>query len=429
VRAPSLLLLAASLGTIDAGAAPAVVSFPLGAGTTVALVEDHRVPVVSVVLEFPVGTWSPWAREASAIEAFDLQRFDPDGRLRAEGDRLAADVRVTSDERSVRLSAICLEDDLDEVLSLLRRILTNPDIDTREAKRRKRTRDIEWKTAEKQPNFAAARASARALFSPGDPRRVRTEEPAPTTSDVKRLLAARDTVVRLPGRVLGFAGDVTRAEVERLAAGLLPNAGTSGPENLAPTFLPIVPSEEREDVSVRLPRLTQVYFAFGRESISYTDPDYPAFVLASHVLGGHFYSRLTVALRHEGGETYGAATRNLGDVVVGAYGIGTFTRTANAAATEAKLREVLRSFHEKGITEEERAEAAGHLRGRRALGRQSPGQALWRHLTERRLGLEDGFLDRVPDRASALGLDEVNAFIGRYFDPTRFTLVKVVPEE
>ena len=110
---------------------------------------------------------------------------------------------------------------------------------------------------------------------------------------------------------------------------------------------------------------------------------------------------------------------------VGAYAAWTYSRNENAAATEAKLREVLRTFHAGGITEEERADAAGYLRGRRAFTVQSPGQVLDRVLWDLSRGLEAGDRDALSERAATLPLDEVNAFIRRFYDPPRFTLVRV----
>ena len=74
----------------------------------------------------------------------------------------------------------------------------------------------------------------------------------------------------------------------------------------------------------------------GRESLPREDPDYPAFMVASHVLGGHFYSRLNVALRHEGGETYGAFSTNLCYVFVVPYGFGTFSLTSRSLPLKSK---------------------------------------------------------------------------------------------
>jgi predicted Zn-dependent peptidase len=187
----------------------------------------------------------------------------------------------------------------------------------------------------------------------------------------------------------------------------------------------VPPSERPRERTVPLDRLTQVYFAYGRESLALTDPDEPASRIADHVLGGHFNSRLMVALRQEGGDTYGAGVFDDGGVDPGTYGLTTFTRTENAEAAEAKLRAVLETLHRDGITEEERALAAGNVVGRRAFARQSPEDLLSVAMTERGLGLPEGFFDRQAERAAALTLDEVNDFVRRFYDPESFTLIRV----
>jgi zinc protease len=398
-------------------------------GTTVALAEDHRVPLVQLVIEFPVGAWSSWAGTEHAREAFELQIFDPTGSLRAGADRIGARLALVVDDRSSRLEASCLKSEIEPLLSLVRDVLQNREFDRREAAAWKHRREFEFKASQKQPFFVAGQTVARLLFASGDSRRRAWERPDPVETDWKRLAATRDVTVRLPGRVIGFAGDLTREEAGRLAVSLLPPLLEGAVPDIAPELLPLVPREDRKDTTVHLPRLTQAYFAYGRESVSFTDPSFPAFVVADHVLGGHFYSRLYSALRHEGGETYGARSTNLGDVAIGPYGLGTFTRAANAPATESKLREVLRAFHAQGITEEERADAIGNLRGRILFERQSPATILEAWLLEQRLGLPEGFRDELPERAGALSLDEINRFIVRYYDPAQFTMVRVVPEK
>jgi zinc protease len=198
----------------------------------------------------------------------------------------------------------------------------------------------------------------------------------------------------------------------------------AGPALRAPT-----PAEGRpREQEVRLSRLTQVYLALARAAPGLDDPDYPAFLVADHVLGGHFYSRLYVALRHRSGDTYQAGTIREYEPGLGAYGAWTYSRTDNAKAAEAKLREVLSVLHERGISEVERADAVGFLQGRRAFHVQSPGQVLDRLLWERSRGLRDGYRDAAVDRAARLSLEEINRFIGRFYDPARFTVIRVVPK-
>jgi predicted Zn-dependent peptidase len=422
------LVLAVLASAAPAQAAPSAQSWPLDEATTVVLVEDHRAPVASIEIEFPAGTWSRWFRENHAEEGFEIQAHDPEGRLRSRADRLGVTLSLSAGRRSAILSASALKEDFEGALGLVRDVLANSEFDRRELFRRRQQRRIAWKGSQKEPEFRGRQAIARLLFAPGDPRRLAVEKPEPLLTDPARLAAARDVLVRLPGRVIAFAGDLTRDEAEKAALGLLPEAGPP-PPGLDPDLLPIPTTDVgKKDVTVRLPRLTQVYFGSARESLPYGDPDYPAFLVADHVLGGHFYSRLLSALRHEGGETYGASTLNLGDTAPGPYALGTFTRTENADVAERKLRDVLRVFHESGITEEERAAAVGFLKGNRLFERQSPRDVLDRYLRERRLGLPPGFLDDAAERASRLALEEINRFVSRYYAPASFGMVRVAPE-
>jgi zinc protease len=430
---PALLLsaaVAASAIAAPVDPAPKVVTWAVDAGTTGVLVEDHRAPTVTLRIEFPVGTWSPWARAHHAEEAFEYQNDDPDRTLANRADALGIALSLGMGDRRATVHVTCLRRDLDGVLDLVKDVLSNARYDERDMKRRNRERSIAWRGTETDVPFKLGQAASRALFSdPGDPRRRAWEKPEPIATDSRKLAAARDALIRFPGRVVGFAGDLTESEARGAAETLLPKAAAGVPPDVAPRLGPLAPVSERpKEQAIPIRRLTQVYFAYGRDSLPWTDPRRPAFLVADQVLGGSFYSRLYVALRHDSGETYGASTLERGDVVQGAYGAGTFTRAPNAARTESKLRETIAVFHEKGITEEERAAAVSYLMGNRAFQRQSADQVLSRWMGERSLGLPAGFHDDLVDKAAKLTLDDINAFIRDFYDPSQFSMVKAVPE-
>ena len=406
-----------------------VATWAVDAGTEGALVEDHRAPVVAVTLEFPVGTWSPWARAHHADDAFVHQNDDPERVLRMRADALAASIELSMGTRSAWLKLSCLKTDLGQTLALAKGILANTRYDRHELKRARHAQSLTWHGNETDVGFRMGQATARSLFAPDDPRRQPYEKPKSVGTNVPKLVAARDVVIRIPGRRIGFAGDLTLEEAKRAADGLLPATAAAVPGDLAPRLKPIAAAVSRaKDQDIAMRKLTQVYLDLGRDSLPWTDPRRPAFLIADHVLGGHFYSRLYVALRHDGGDTYGADTSDRGDVVPNAYAASTFTRADNAKAIEEKLRIAMTVFHEKGITEDERRTAVSYVRGNRAMDRQSAGQILGRFMTERRLGLAPGYLDEQIERASTLSLDEVNAFIREFYDPAQFSMLRAVPK-
>ena len=402
-------------------------SWSVDRGTTAILVEDHRAPLVEVRLMFPIGRWSPWASRAGRIdEAWALQLLDPRGTLRARADRAGAAVSLTTDARMSVLSLGCHREALDSVLALARDVLANRDIDGSEIFRRNLEGDLSWSGAEKDPQSMLSTHVRRVLFAPKDPRRAPFEKQEHAPRDIRRLALVRDTLARSPGRVIGFAGDLPGAAAAARAHSLLPPALDAPPASTAPALPALEPHDRRpSEKEVKLARLTQTYMALARDGPALTDAEYPAFLVADHVLGGHFYSRLYVALRHGEGDTYATGTIRENEPAAGAYAAWTYSRNDNAAATEAKLRAVLRDLCERGITEEERADAVGFLRGRRAFTAQSPGQVLDRILWDRSRGLPTGFRDALPDRAAALSLEEINAFARRFYDPAQFTMIRV----
>lgn len=393
------------------------------------LVRDSRAPVVYLQLEFPVGTWSRWAREVDLPSAMEIQIHDPEGELRRRSDALAATVSAGASDLHSWMTAWCLKEDLPSLLDLLQDILANERFDRKELKRWKRQAKLWWRASETDVQFRGRKLMAQHLFQPEDPRRRPYEERRSVEIDPERLRRTRDRIVRLPGRTIGLAGNLTAEEAEVVAAGFLPPASHHPFVDTKPWLLPLRPRDQRSDSEARIPRLTQVYFGIGREARTYGDGDYPAFVLANHVLGGHFYSRIMVALRHEGGDTYGAFAHAETGIEAGAFVVGSFTRAANAPEAEKKLRDTLRKFHEKGITEEERKDAVGYLTGQVPFDRQAPHQVLRQRLRERRLGLPEGFFDDVPSRAAALTIEEINAFIGEYYDLAMFVMGRVTPEK
>jgi len=406
-----------------------VESWRVDDATEVALVEDHRAPLVSLRLVFPAGDWSPWFDGEDGDDAFAIQIYDPGGELRRRADDLGANVALGNGDRTSVLSAACLKEDLPKLLELVKDILANRSFDKKELRRWAQNEKLEWKASQKDPGFRGAQAIAQALYREGDPRRMDYEAAESVGQDVKHLAEVRDQIVRLPGRIVAFAGDLTRADAARAASGLLPAASPDVPSGLKPELAPVVPAEARpREKTVRLPRLTQVYLSLARDMIPLTDPDYPAYIVANHILGGHFYSRLYRALRHEGGDTYGAGSGGPGEVVPLDYSLYTFTRAANQGETETKFLNTLMVFQERGVTEPERADAVSFLIGHRPFDRETPSQVLSRWLRERALGLDPGTLDALVDRAAALTIDDVNRFIGRFHNPAKFTLVRVIPE-
>ncbi|MDG1483341.1 MAG: insulinase family protein [Myxococcota bacterium] len=403
----------------------APVLWAVDAATTAVLVEDHRAPLVQLRIQVPAGNWTPWLIENHGIEAWLRQNYDTDGDLRARADSLAADFYFNVREQRSTMVVRCLKRDLPAVLELVDDILTNTDYDTEELKRMQQGYDIGWKGSQKEHTFRMNQATHRLLFAEGDPRRISYEKPGSVETNSDELVAVRDAMLRLPGRVIGFSGDLTLEEAEAMVGGILPEA-EAAPEGMEPVFYPL--SVLPESAVESMDNLTQTYFAWFKAGPNWEAEDYAAWRVADHVLGGHNFSRLNVALRHDGGETYGVRTAGRGSENERVYSISTFTRLENTESTEEKLRAALATFHSEGISAEELDGAIGYWLGSRLSDKQSPNQilneTLWALGNDRTIDWKDDLNEAI----AALTVEDVNAAITEHFAPESFTMLRVTEE-
>ena len=241
------------------------------------------------------------------------------------------------------------------------------------------------------------------------------------------LAATRDAILAHPGRLVGVSGDVDPALGRRIAERLLPSpVPIDGEVDL--TYRDLQSPEERADTEVAMKDLTQVYFRWARPGLTWQDPDAAAAMVAAHILSGHAHARLGQRLRYDEGATYGVSLFDTVEPAVEAQTIYTFTRTENADEAEAMLREELARFHAEGVTEEELHDAVTNIAGSEAFQNQGPWSPMGTRMWELRHGLAPDTYHRVMSEAETLTLEQVNAFIARFYDPETFTMVKVVPK-
>ena len=402
-----------------------VVLFEIDAHTTGVYIPDHRAPLVDVWVQVPVGQWDEGLMDSGGLEAWTNQFDDPAATLRSRADeramQLAAGLRTG---RSI-LYLGCLAEDLPEAKTLLGDIFANRAYDEAQFKRDAKSNEKSWELEQKDPASVRDRAVMALSFSETDPRQLEPTPYALPVRDSDTLAQLRDRMLQTPGRYVAFAGDLTIEQARDFATGLLPPADPS----ITWTEMPVEPLRERPDRHVvPLANTNQAYLDYFQMGPSTSDQHYPAWLVAQHVLGGHFFSRISVALRHDGGDTYSASAYSNVDNPSTPAGIVTFTRADNLDATEKKVKDTLATFHAEGITAQELDEAVRYFRGKALMRTQTPEQLLTR--TMYNLGNDKPLAWHVNDPApmAQLTLEDVNAVIREHFDPADFTMVVVVPE-
>ncbi len=156
-----------------------------------------------------------------------------------------------------------------------------------------------------------------------------------------------------------------------------------------------------------------------------THPDYPAMLVANHLLGGSANSRLWARIREKDGLSYDVRSYVLWNnfELASPWQASAIFAPQNQPKVEAALREEVARALQDGFSQQELDESRVGLLNQRRLGRaQDPAVAagLVNNLyLQRRFALQQA----TDDAIAALTLDQVNAALRRYIDPAKWVVV------
>ncbi|MFL6682155.1 MAG: M16 family metallopeptidase [Burkholderiaceae bacterium] len=151
-----------------------------------------------------------------------------------------------------------------------------------------------------------------------------------------------------------------------------------------------------------------------------TDSDYPALMLATHVLGGgEFGSRLNARIRQKDGLSYGVGAGLDASPFepVGSIGFEAIFAPQNRARVQAGFDEELARFVKDGITPAELAEARQAILAERATARTSDAVVAGNWAAKLDQGRTWAWSGQVDAKIAALTVDEVNAAIRKWIVP------------
>jgi zinc protease len=312
------------------------------AGTRVVLIENHRLPLVSVRVVFHrAGAREDGARAGLAALTADLLvegagRRDA-LRLPEELERLGAelDVGLRTDAATVGLDT--LRDTLEPSLGLLADVIIRPRLTARDFQRVRGDRLAALALRPDQPREVAAVAFDRLVYgthpyaAPGSGYAATVK--AIGLGDVKAFWSRR---YRASDATILVVGDVDRATIEPMLS-----RAFAAWKRGAPLPAPATPSVTARPPVLALidrPGAPQSVVMIGRLAGAAGDTTYFPAAVANAATGGSFMSRLNGRLREELGYTYGIRSQFWRGRWAGSWSIAT---SFDTASTVAGIREAL----------------------------------------------------------------------------------------
>lgn len=222
--------------------------------------------------------------------------------------------------------------------------------------------------------------------------------------------------------VVAVAGRLDHESVvAATAAALGGGAGGEQPERTPPPAFTGTVTVARDDTE-------QAHLCLGWRSLATNDPDRWALAVANQILGGGMASRLFQEIREERGLAYSVYSHPTAFEDAGYLTVYLGTAPKRAREALGVVDDVVASIVADGVTESERAIAAGYLEGSMLLGLEDSGGCMGR--LGRSLMQRDHIttIDEHVERLRAITTDDVSRVLRRVLDGPR-ALAAVGPFE
>lgn len=400
-------------------------------GMTVLLMEQHKVPLVSMNYIVRSGAVTdPTGKEGLASLTAGLLRKGTKTRtadqISESLDFIGASYAASASLDYSSGRAEFMKKDTTNGLDLMADMLLNPSLPDAEVKKMLAQRIDGIKAGKDQAQRVISEYYYNYLFGTHPYAR-------PTNGDEKSLAnITRDDVVKfhnaayIPSNtILAVVGDFNTAEMEKMITDRF-GAWTSTAKPPVENIAAPKPVVGKHLLLVDKPDSTQTYYMVGNVGVSRSNPDRVGIEVVNVLFGGRFTSLINTALRIKNGLTYGAYSDFDMRKAAGPFFISTYTKNASTEKAIDMTLDVLKQFREKGISEEDLNSAKAYLKGTMPPQMLETSDQLAAVLTQLQFyGLPDSEINDYYAKVDALTLADAKRIISTYYPEDNLTFVLI----
>jgi predicted Zn-dependent peptidase len=419
-----------ALGPAPALHLPAMRTFALPNGLTVAVVEMHKVPVVEVQVLLDAGT----ARDPADLPG--LASFTANMLTQGAGSRgalaladeiafLGAQLTAQSDWDYVDVRLHVPTRHLEAALDLLADVLVRPQFADSEITRQRGLLATTILQQRDQPVAMAGIAFPAIVLGSshpyGHPSAGNDSTPPKLTRE--RVRSFYQSSYRPNVTKILVVGDITSAQARRLLAARLGGwprgAVTPFPQGRAPA------RSARAVYLVDKPGAAQSVIRIATAGVPRSTPDYATIQVLNTILGGAFTSRLNQNLRETHGYTYGASSGFAARRLPGYFVAGASVVTAKTDSSLIEFMKELRRIRDDSVPQAELEKAKKYITLQLPGAFETTGGAAARFRDILVYNLPLNWYDRFIPAVNAVTAAQVQRAARRYLDPDHFAIVVV----
>ncbi len=410
---------------------PRATEATLSNGLTVLIMENHRLPLVS--LQFNISgagaIFEPANSPGLASITAQMLREGTKGRtsvqIAEQSDLLGASISASASfgSSATLINASGLSDNFDQWFAIANDILLNPTFPADELNRLKQRLKAQLRQQRADPNFLSRETFNRAVYG-SHPASVVAATNESIDAMTPAMLSQWQQAKYAPqNTILGITGDVKAAELvpklEKLLAGWKKT-----------DLKEVLPSNPKAAASKRVflvdrPNSVQTTVAMGNIAIDRRDPDYVGLTVTNQILGGGPAARLFLNLREEKGYTYGVYSSFTALKYPGPWRVGGDVRTEVTAGAMTEFYREFQRIRDERVPASELEEAKRALVASFALSLEKPDELLGYAIVRKIYGFPADYWDTYPAKIMAITADDVQRISRKYLNPDNLQVVAV----
>jgi zinc protease len=407
---------------------PALREVKLNNGLALVLIENHRVPMVSVSLGIPVGGVNDPAGQAGLSEAVASLLNDGAGnrsslQLARAIETLGGQLSVSANDDYTEVYGSVIAENLEPMLELFSDVILHPTFPEEEVALYKKNRVEGLMVQRQEPSFLVSERFNLAIYDT-HPYAVTAPKPeAIEALDRGKIESFYKTYYTPNDSTLVITGDFDAAKIEAILR--VSFSEWKAATNAAQKLPQLTEQTKRRIYLIDRPGSEQADFRIGNLAVAHSDKDYFALLVANAILGDGTGSRLFLNIREKKGYTYDVSSSAHAPRMRGTFFGSSETRNE---VTLPAIREILLEFERirnQKVSTKDLQNAKNYLNGGFSLSLSTQGGVTNAIVLTRMLGLTSDYLEQYRERIEAVTAEQVQAVARKYIRTDTPTIVVV----
>ncbi|MBK9166570.1 MAG: insulinase family protein [Bryobacterales bacterium] len=407
---------------------PPLHEFTLTNGLPVVLIEDTRLPMVTLRLAFQAGSkydpaGHPGLSEAVSRLLTEGTASRPARELAEEITGLGGAISASSNADHLMVAASGLSENLDKLVELTADIVRNANFPKDEVELYQQNRKQELQAQRAQAAYLASEKFNEVVFGQHPyARRSPTPESIDATS-TETLAAFRDKHLMPNNAVLVLLGNLPpRAQVRKM----LETRFGDWKKGTAPKLTASAPPKPKRSITVvNRPGSVQADIQMGRLGLTRTQDGYFPLVVGNTILGGGASSRLFNDIREKRGFAYSVGSGHAALAEAGVFRSVMQVRNEVVEPAIEAMTEHLAAMGKERVSADELSNVKNYLSGTFVMSLETQAGMAGQVVSTKALGLPNSYLETYTTRIRATEPDQIQAIARQVMSPESISIVVV----